>query len=72
MRKQLSIVLILVSSTLLILPGTGGYSFKADPEELLQQTMNPDIFVSVDRVATILKPGCITLMPFTCSIPTMI
>ena len=55
MRKQLSIVLILVSFTLLILPGTGGYSFKADPEELLQQTMNPDIFVSVDRVATLMN-----------------
>lgn len=55
MRKEISIVLALVGFVLVLLPGVGGYSFKVRPNDLVQQSMNKETYLSVDKVATLLN-----------------
>lgn len=45
----------LLGLILVFLPGIGDYSFKVHPADLVQQSMSNDVFISVDRVATLLN-----------------
>lgn len=49
--KQLSISFIILSLALIVLPGSGNYSFTEDPEKLVLSLYNQDSYISVDRVA---------------------
>lgn len=45
----------MIGLILVFLPGIGDYSFKVPPADLVQQTMTDDVYLSVDRVATLLN-----------------
>lgn len=49
--KQLSLSLILLAFVLLILPGSGKYSFTKKPDDLTSLLFTEDIYISVDQVA---------------------
>ncbi|MDX2415649.1 MAG: rhodanese-like domain-containing protein [Bacteroidales bacterium] len=49
--KQLSISLILLAFVLLILPGSGKYSFTEKPADLTLSLFSEEIYISVDQVA---------------------
>lgn len=50
-RKEFSVILILLSLTLALLPLTANRSFTAQPEKLLTDVLNADASFTVDQVA---------------------
>lgn len=49
--KQLSISFIILSLALVLIPGSGNYSFFEDSGNLSASLFNQDVYISVDRVA---------------------
>jgi rhodanese-related sulfurtransferase len=50
-REKISVLLIALSLLLVILPGSGRYSFSVDPSKLTQSVYNEEVFLSADQVA---------------------
>ena len=49
--KALSVSFIFLALVLVILPGSGYYSFTEEPEELVHSLSGPDAYITVDQVA---------------------
>ncbi len=49
--KALSLSFIILSLVLLLIPGSGSYSFVEDPDQLALSLSEPDAYMSVDQVA---------------------
>ena len=54
MRKKISILLILIALLLVLMPGSGTYSFVHDPEGVVSDLFGRDIYVTADQAAMFL------------------